>query len=80
MAIRSLNGLPLKTEGIYTVRRLDTVEGKIRNLKRLARLNKYNGVEGLEKYNRKLFRYRQKDRKPEESKIKLDGRRRGNGF
>lgn len=56
------------------------MEGKIRNLKRLARLNKYNGVEGLEKYTRRLFRHRQKDRKPEESKIKLDGRRGDNGF
>jgi len=48
------------------------VEGKIRSLKRLAKLNKYNEVEGLEEYTRKLFRYRQKDRKPKKSKIKLD--------
>jgi len=56
------------------------VEGKIRNLKRLAKLNKYNGVGGVEKYTRRLFRYRQKDREPKESKIKLDGRREDNGF
>ncbi len=45
------------------------MEGKIRNLKRLAKLNKYNEMEDLEKYTRKLFRYRQKDRKPKEVKI-----------
>jgi len=56
------------------------VEGKIRNLKRLARLNRYNGIEDLEEYPRKLFRYRQKGKKLKESKIKLYGRRRDNGF
>ena len=48
------------------------MDEKIRNLKRLAKLNRYNGMEELEEYTRKLFRYRQKDRKPKEGKIKLD--------
>ncbi|MBA7549088.1 hypothetical protein ES705_41561 [subsurface metagenome] len=56
------------------------MEEKIKNLRRLARLNRYNEIEDLEGYTRKLFRYRQKDRKPKESKIKLERRRRGNGF
>ena len=46
---------------------------EIRNLKKDER-------EKLEKYTRKLFKYRQKDRKPKKSKIKLDIRRRENEF
>ena len=45
------------------------MEEKIRNLKK-------NEREKLEKYTRKLFKYRQKDRKPKSSKIKLNIRRR----
>lgn len=56
------------------------MEGTIRNLKRLARLNRYNEAKDLEKYTRRLFRYRQKDKEPKESKIKSDVRRRDNGF
>ncbi len=56
------------------------MEGKIRNLRRLARLNRYNGIEDLEEYPWRLFRSRQKDKKLKESKIKLDKRRRDNGF
>ena len=50
------------------------MEEKIRNLKK-------NERKKLEKYTRKLFKYRQKDRKLKRSKIKLNIRRReDNGF
>jgi len=47
---------------------------KIRSLKRLARLKRYNEMEELEKYNRKLFRYRQKDREPKDKNLKMEAK------
>jgi len=47
---------------------------KIKNLKRLAKLIRYNEREELEKYNRKLFRYRQKDKKPKDKNLKMEAK------